>query len=432
MPAIQGRPHPRRYPAVKISKAKLWHSIVKKFFQVNAFKTQYYLRRGLHRFSKRLPALKRIYFHAFPAVHIKPLDFYDYAMRFSSELLVVFLAMSVAGMGVYNFYLDDSQMDKSLAAKLLSYHPDLNQKLYEKNTTIVTHVVKNSGFVPLAQANDFESLGQQDFGSEVEGDQTQEEPFASDVLVQPNPDTVASLISKQIKVYKTQAGDTLASIAADNGIKVQTLMWANNLSSQTIKPGWFLVILPTDGVLHKATSNNTLPDIAKKYNGNLETIIAYNGLENAEDIDEGQLIIVPDGSMPEPPKPRSPSAGSGSGKVNSKGVVQPKIINNGTGHIFPWGYCTWYVATRVHVPWGGNAKNWLSNARAYGAVVASEPTVGAIVVTTDNSRYGHVAYIESVDDSGFTVSEMNYEKFGKVNKRWISKNSRTVRGFIYP
>ncbi len=398
---------------------------------MNAFKTQYYLRRALHRFSKRLPSLKRIYFHAFPAVHIKPLDWYDYAMRFSSELLVLVLAVSIAGMSLFNFYWDGSYNDKSLAAKFLSYHPNLNQKLYEKNTTIVTHVVKNSGFVPLAQASDFESLSQ---GNEqgLADEQIADQSYASDVLVQPNPDTVSSLISKQIKVYQTQPGDTLGSIAAANGIKVQTIMWANNLSSQTIKPGWYLVILPTDGVLHKATSNNTLPDIAKKYNGNLETIISYNGLENAEDIDEGQLIIVPGGTMPEPPKPKVPSSGSGSGKVNSKGVVQPKVVNNGTGHIFPWGYCTWYVATKVHVPWGGNAKNWLSNAKAYGAVVSGEPVVGAIVVTTDNSRYGHVAYVESVDDDGITVSEMNYEKFGRVNKRWISQKSRTIRGFIYP
>lgn len=398
---------------------------------MNAFKTQYYLRRALHRFSKRLPSLKRIYFHAFPAVHIKPLDWYDYAMRFSSELLVLVLAVSIAGMSLFNFYWDDSYDDKSLAAKFLSYHPNLNQKLYEKNTTIVTHIIKNSGFVPLAQASDFESLSHAD-SQGLADEQEADQPFTSDVLVQPNPDTVSSLISKQIKVYETQPGDTLGSIAAANGIKVQTLMWANNLSSQTIKPGWYLVILPTDGVLHKATSNNTLPDIAKKYNGNLETIIAYNGLENAEDIDEGQLIIVPGGAMPEPPKPKTPSSGASSGKVNSKGVVQPKIVNNGTGHIFPWGYCTWYVATKVHVPWGGNAKNWLSNAKAYGAVVSSEPAVGAIVVTTDNSRYGHVAYIESVDDDGITVSEMNYEKFGRVNKRWISQNSRTIRGYIYP
>ena len=169
--------------------------------------------------------------------------------------------------------------------------------------------------------------------------------------------------------------------------------------------------------------------MAKKYKGSLQTIISYNGLENAEDIDEGQLIIIPGGSIASAPKPKSSPQ---SGKVKPGGVTAPKTANNGTGHIFPWGYCTWYVASKIHIPWGGNAKNWLTNARNYGAVIGNTPTPGAIVVTTDNRRYGHVALITSADGAGFTVTEMNYEKFGEVNTRWISKNSKTIRGYIYP
>ena len=369
--------------------------------------------------------------NSFPAVHIKPLDWYDYTLRFSSELLVLFLTLGVVGLNLFNFYISQSTSDKSFAAKFLSYHPGLNQKLYEKNNTIVTSIISSQGFVPFAQAEDLSGLNATGYEQEnSNGINLQDgETYKGDVLVQPNPDTVSSLIAKQIKVYETQSGDTLASIASANNISVRTIMVANKLTSETLKPGWFLVILPTDGVLHKASSNDTLPDIAKKYSANLETIIAYNGLENAEDIDKDQLIIVPGGNFPLPPKPVSSSLASG--KVNS-GTAKPKIVNNGTGHIFPWGYCTWYVASKVHVPWGGNAKNWLANARAYGALTSNEPAPGAIVVTTDNARYGHVAYIESVDERGFTVSEMNYNAFGKVNTRWISKNSRTIRGYIYP
>jgi surface antigen len=108
------------------------------------------------------------------------------------------------------------------------------------------------------------------------------------------------------------------------------------------------------------------------------------------------------------------------------------VVNNGTGHLFPWGYCTWYVASKVHVPWGGNAKNWLANAQAYGAIISKQAAVGSIVVTTDNSRYGHVALVESVTDEGFTISEMNYKKFGAVNTRFIPHGSKIVRGFILP
>ena len=397
---------------------------------MNAFKIQYYSRKFFDRFIKRLPGLKRAYLNSFPAIHIKPLDWYDYILRFSSELLILFLALGVASMNLFNFYATETYADKSFAAKFLSYHTELNPKLYKKNSVIITKIVSSRGLVPLAEASDFTTLGADASNTKEDVSATEEQSFTAAVLVQPNPDTLESLVAKQIKVYKTENRDTLASIAKANSISVETLMWANNLTNENIRPGWFLVILPTDGVLHKATSNDTLPDIAKKYGGSLEIIISYNGLESAEDIDADQLIIVPDGKIPQSPKPKPATANSD--KVNSGGVSQPKIINNGTGHLFPWGYCTWYVASKVNVPWGGNAKNWLTNAKAYGAVISNTPAIGAIVVTTDNKRYGHVAYIESVDERGFTVSEMNYEKFGRVNTRWINKNSPTIRGYIYP
>lgn len=350
-------------------------------------------------------------------------------MRFSSELLILIISIGIVGFNIHHFYLKNEIIDKSYTAKFLSYHPNLNQALYNTNSIITTKISDNN-FVPLAFAEEEYGVLDMSLSYQPENLLPEDTNIVEGELVQPNADTLESLVAKQIKIYKTQSGDTLGKIAEQNNISKKTIMWANNLTSETIKPGWYLIILPTDGVLHKATSNNTLPDLEKKYGGNLETIISYNGLENAEDIDEGQLIIIPGGKIPEAPKPlaqkRDPS------KVKPEGVAKPKVINNGTGHIFPWGYCTWYVATKVHVPWGGNAKNWLANAKAYGAVISNEPAVGAIVVTKDQPRYGHVAYIESVDVNGITVSEMNYKQFGKVNTRWISKKSSTIRGYIYP
>lgn len=398
--------------------------------RVNAFKIQYYSKRTLCRFIKRLPSLKRIYLNAFPAVHIKPLDWYDYALRFSSELLILILAFAVAGLNFFHFYISDESADHSFAAKFLSYHPDLNRQLYEKNNIITTKVISAYGLAPLAQAEDFGALAA-DPQNEPAFDEAQN--FENDVLVQPNPDTLRSLIAKQIKVYQTASGDTLSLIAKQNGISVQTLMWANKLNSETIKPGWYLVIPPVDSVLHEASANDTLPDIAKKYSGNLETIISFNGLENAEDIEAGQLVIVPGGKMPQAPKPKTPAPSGGKVKPGSKiEQVEKGFAADGSEHLFPKGYCTWYVAQKVRVRWGGNAKNWLANAKAAGAVIGNQPAVGTIVVTTDNRRYGHVAYIENVNEGGFTVSEMNYEKFGRVNTRWIDKDSKIIRGYIYP
>ncbi len=380
--------------------------------------------------------LKKIHLESFPAIHIKRMDWMDFVLKFSGELIILILSLFVAGLNWMYFAGNSGKtyQDKSLAGEFLSRHAELNQKLYAKNSSIVT-VVSKAGLVPQAQAEDFTGLDSQGINSQdaflenediVIGDES--------TILAPNPDSVQSLIAKQVKIYQTQNGDSLKSIAKNFGISEQTIIWANKLTGSSVKAGWQLIILPTDGVVVKADSNTTIPDIAKKYGVSMEKIIAYNALDGAEDIEAGQLVIVPGGIMPTPPaaKPKpKPPVRSNDGKVKPNGVVKPDVVDNGTGHAFPWGYCTWYVATRVHVPWGGNAKAWLANAKAYGSVVTRTPEPGTIVVTTE-SRFGHVAYVESVDDDGFTVSEMNYKQFGKTDTRWISKNSPVIRGFIHP
>jgi surface antigen len=52
-------------------------------------------------------------------------------------------------------------------------------------------------------------------------------------------------------------------------------------------------------------------------------------------------------------------------------------------------------------------------------------------MVSGESRWGHVALVESVSGSSFTISEMNYAGFGKKSTRTLSANSRVVRGFIY-
>ena len=48
------------------------------------------------------------------------------------------------------------------------------------------------------------------------------------------------------------------------------------------------------------------------------------------------------------------------------------------------------------------------------------PARGVILVTNDSRKYGHVAYVEEVTDhNSIIVSEMNFEKFGKVDTREI-------------
>ncbi len=98
-------------------------------------------------------------------------------------------------------------------------------------------------------------------------------------------------------------------------------------------------------------------------------------------------------------------------------------------HTFYAGQCTRYVASQKTIPWGGNAGEWLNNAKAEGYETSSAPKAGAILVTNESSS-GHVAIVEEIKGDKMIVSEMNYAGWGKVTKREIPLDSSKIKGFI--
>ena len=88
----------------------------------------------------------------------------------------------------------------------------------------------------------------------------------------------------------------------------------------------------------------------------------------------------------------------------------------------------------MKITFGGNAKNWLANAKASGYVTGGEPATHSAVVFAGYGygRYGHVAYVEDVEPGKILVSEMNYDHFNRVDERWVSTGSSAIKGYIYP
>ncbi|MBV8194460.1 MAG: CHAP domain-containing protein [Candidatus Dormibacteraeota bacterium] len=101
---------------------------------------------------------------------------------------------------------------------------------------------------------------------------------------------------------------------------------------------------------------------------------------------------------------------------------------------FPWGQCTWYVASLRDVAWGGDAWQWAASAAAQGEQEGMVPKPGAIVVFAPGNGYsdvGHVAYVESVvTPTSFIIDEANYTGLGLVDKRLIPTLDG-VEAFIY-
>jgi len=109
---------------------------------------------------------------------------------------------------------------------------------------------------------------------------------------------------KDVVDYTVQPGDTLQAIADSYKLSVNTLLWANDLtSSSTIKVGQSLAILPIDGVLHSVKSGDTVSVIAQTYKAQTGDIISYNNLVNQDDIYIGDILIVPGGVMPKKASP---------------------------------------------------------------------------------------------------------------------------------
>jgi surface antigen len=245
-----------------------------------------------------------------------------------------------------------------------------------------------------------------------------------------------------VSIYTVADGDTVSGIAAKFGITVNTILWANDLANvDSIKPGDQIFILPVAGLSYTVASGDTIDSIAAKYKADRGNIISYNSLPANGDLTVGDSIVIP-GGLKEAPKPVvSPSVGlerrqyassTSAGQVTDVSpATRTPDGRAGSGHSFPYGYCTWYVAQKRYVPWSGNAGTWIFNARSMGYRTGKAPSRGAIVVTTENRYYGHVALVESVSGDSITVSEMNYARWGKVDRRVIPLSSRAIKGYIY-
>lgn len=250
------------------------------------------------------------------------------------------------------------------------------------------------------------------------------------------PQTPVAKEKRGTRTYEVKSGDTAGSIAAAFGLSTGTILSANNLTDTSLlKPGDKLAILPVTGASYKVQKSDSIEAIAKKYNVDAQKVIAFNELSADGKLKEGQTLVLPDGYISPAPAAGATGtqlaiAGQPQTAATNAAYAPIKLGGGGTGHRFPYGYCTWYVAQKRYVPWGGNASAWLANAKASGKATGSTPRPGAIVVTRE-SRWGHVALVEKVNGSSFTISEMNYAGFGKKSTRTLSAKSSVVRGFIY-
>ncbi len=134
---------------------------------------------------------------------------------------------------------------------------------------------------------------------------------ASVVSYNPYESALGTVISAKprdkVVEYTVLGGDTISSIAKKFNVSVDTIKWANNLKTETIKPNQELKIPPVTGIVHKVQSGENVYTIAKKYSTDAQKIVNFP-FNDFADLDTfaltpGQTLIIPDGILPvEQPK----------------------------------------------------------------------------------------------------------------------------------
>ena len=99
--------------------------------------------------------------------------------------------------------------------------------------------------------------------------------------------------------YTVKLGDTLYGISNQYGVSVTDIMKINNLKSVTIQVGQILKIPTKSGTnpntlfTYTVKKGDTLYNIAKRYNTDVQTIINLNNLKN-NNLSIGQKLYIPE------------------------------------------------------------------------------------------------------------------------------------------
>lgn len=125
------------------------------------------------------------------------------------------------------------------------------------------------------------------------------------IALMPNAETTAAqgqpIAVKRTKTesYTVQDGDTISTIAAKFGVTANTILWANNLSSNsTIRPSQTLRIPPQSGLLYAVKQGDTLSSIAKKYDVSTDDILSANQMTDASSLALGEELVLPGATPP--------------------------------------------------------------------------------------------------------------------------------------
>ncbi|MGH7692990.1 MAG: LysM peptidoglycan-binding domain-containing protein, partial [Candidatus Dormibacteria bacterium] len=162
-------------------------------------------------------------------------------------------------------------------------------------------------------------------------------------------------------VIRVPLGATLATLAARYDTSPEELAWSNRLSEGTVlEPAQDLLIPPAGPtVLVRILPGETLSSFAARFRVSTGVVLNYNSLQSGTILAANSFLLMPSAVSPTslPAQDFVPLRGGIPDVTPSK----PAAVNP-----YPWGECTYWVASQRNIPWMGNAINWWWAAQAYG------------------------------------------------------------------
>lgn len=209
-----------------------------------------------------------------------------------------------------------------------------------------------------------------------------------------------------LTIYRVGRGETLSRVAANFGVSLNTILWANpSLKGKVLQPGDEIIVLPVSGVLHEVKDGETVETIAELYGVPPSEFFPANPKLSEGSLTPGERIIVPGG------RPRTstitqknlpslagyfaiPVAGWNWGELHPANAVD---VSNACGTPV-------YAAAEGLVVETGSPTQWNEG---YGGLVAIEHPNGT------GTRYGHLSKV-FVSDGDWVEKKQKIAEIGNT------------------
>ncbi|HKZ50779.1 MAG TPA: M23 family metallopeptidase [Dehalococcoidia bacterium] len=208
--------------------------------------------------------------------------------------------------------------------------------------------------------------------------------------------------------YTVQPGDTVAAIAARNGIQPESIFWNNPevaADPNLLLIGQKIVVPSVDGIIYTVRLGDTLTDVAAFYGIDVQSIVEFapNGISSPDEISEGLVLVLPGAVPPPPPPPPSRGAAPASpqpapAEADSSDAGSSSAAAASSGYIWPF---VGPISSDFYDPRGGgvHAAIDIDGFGRCGAPVLAAASGTVILVGWDAGGLGNRIVIRHADGS---------------------------------